>query len=334
MVAPMPAPLSSQTPSSGTAALTQADRSFGLGGLQVAAEDGRIASATMARSQHQAYLHLASSPAFSARSGRPEQQAKAAYVAAFPWPNAGHRRTHAFQRSAALGQDGEVAIMQQIGTLQVKGSLMPGGITSPILAKEPAPGVIGQGGTARMTSAAMVFTPVHQRSPGAPSPTGRGASASLAGMHPLLVDRSTGPGANGLSADEAREDDGSPFVAGLHDVLPTETPRNFLPVTMVLRRQIAAVRSIRPAFEGAQGLLALSLILARAGSPVPYAPTASALIPGPEAPGGVDQPSNAAGRAHPHDSEADADDIVERAWREVMSRLAIEKERRGFGRWS
>jgi len=30
----------------------------------------------------------------------------------------------------------------------------------------------------------------------------------------------------------------------------------------------------------------------------------------------------------------DADDIVERAWRELMSRLAIEQERRGFGRWA
>jgi hypothetical protein len=39
-------------------------------------------------------------------------------------------------------------------------------------------------------------------------------------------------------------------------------------------------------------------------------------------------------RAVRADATADPDEIVERAWREVMSRLAIERERRGFGRWS
>ena len=32
--------------------------------------------------------------------------------------------------------------------------------------------------------------------------------------------------------------------------------------------------------------------------------------------------------------EVDVDEIVERVWREVLSRLAIDQERRGFARWA
>lgn len=44
----------------------------------------------------------------------------------------------------------------------------------------------------------------------------------------------------------------------------------------------------------------------------------------PEATGGTTQQTAA----------IDVDDVVERAWRALMSRLAIEQERRGFGRWA
>jgi hypothetical protein len=44
-----------------------------------------------------------------------------------------------------------------------------------------------------------------------------------------------------------------------------------------------------------------------------------------------DQPNGAAG---PAAAAVDMDEIVDRAWRAVMSRLAIERERRGYGRWA
>jgi hypothetical protein len=89
--------------------------------------------------------------------------------------------------------------------------------------------------------------------------------------------------------------------------------------------------------SGPVGLpIALALPAARAWSPIPV-PDQTDLLPVP----GRDalMPANAGSRvegpprADPLAAAADADEIVERAWRELMSRLAIEQERRGFGRW-
>ena len=67
----------------------------------------------------------------------------------------------------------------------------------------------------------------------------------------------------------------------------------------------------------------------------PYELPAAAAMPGPTTlPSTPAQhaaaPPPSAGRA----AEADVDDLVERAWQTLMSRLAIEQERRGFARWS
>jgi len=67
----------------------------------------------------------------------------------------------------------------------------------------------------------------------------------------------------------------------------------------------------------------------------PYELPAAAAMPGPTMPPSAlaphaAAPSPSAGRG----AEADVDDLVERAWQTLMSRLAIEQERRGFGRWS
>jgi hypothetical protein len=54
--------------------------------------------------------------------------------------------------------------------------------------------------------------------------------------------------------------------------------------------------------------------------------------PAPDARPGDDRRSPAAqeGRA----AAVDVDELIERAWREVLHRLTIEQERRGYGRWS
>jgi hypothetical protein len=64
-----------------------------------------------------------------------------------------------------------------------------------------------------------------------------------------------------------------------------------------------------------------------AGTPASLETAATAAAPSNQR----DQPSGAAG---PAAAGVDMDEIVDRAWRAVMSRLAIERERRGYGRWA
>jgi hypothetical protein len=342
LVAAMPASRASEPASFGSSSLMQASRSFGLDGLRIAAEDVPITSAMTARPEQKAYLHVVgSSPVLTARSGTPVKHGAGANVEAFPSPGSGLWRAHPFPTSAPLLLDGRVANVSE--ALPIERSAMPTGIGLPILAKGPALGVLDQGSTERMTTISAFpltgYTTAANRQLTESAPSARGASALAAGssransMLPLLADLSAEPGAGDLPARRARSDNGPYFPNDSRDAMPAEPPRNYLSATIVLRRQVAAVRSDSPHLEGSQGV-AIPAMLARAGAPVPYGAITSTLVPGPESPGDVDQTTSAPARTLPRDSDADADEIVERAWREVMSRLAIEKERRGFGRWS
>jgi hypothetical protein len=109
----------------------------------------------------------------------------------------------------------------------------------------------------------------------------------------------------------------------------------------VLRR--SGVTDPASRWAGRQGQVAMPLVVAaRAASPVsvPYGRSVSTLMPdrgtststGPRSETVTQMPPHNAGSSH--NAVPDTDEVVERAWREVMSRLAIEQERRGFGRWS
>jgi hypothetical protein len=93
--------------------------------------------------------------------------------------------------------------------------------------------------------------------------------------------------------------------------------------------------SIRSEHAGSQ-VAAIPMVVARADSmaPAPYDRPGSTFLPALETSVDAGSRSDTPVSALPRDAAVDADEIVERAWREVMSRLAIEQERRGFGRWS
>jgi hypothetical protein len=141
---------------------------------------------------------------------------------------------------------------------------------------------------------------------------------------------------SGPSAHRAFDDRGSSFPFGSHDTFSTEPQRSDLPLRLVSRRYGVAMPSLRSGAAGAQIDAATPMVVARAESlgSAPYDQPGSTLTSGPGTSADVGPRSDTSPSAPSPDSGADADDIIERAWREVMSRLAIEQERRGFGRWS
>ena len=142
--------------------------------------------------------------------------------------------------------------------------------------------------------------------------------------------------ANALLPHRAFDDRGSPFPSASYNGISTEPRRSDLPLRVALRRYDAAIPPVRSGAAGAQVLVPTPIAVARAESPVSalHDPAASAVVAGSGTPLDVGPRSDTSPSAPFPDSGADADDIIERAWREVMSRLAIEQERRGYGRWS
>jgi len=141
---------------------------------------------------------------------------------------------------------------------------------------------------------------------------------------------------NGPLTHRAFDDRGSSFPSGSYNGFSTERRRSDLPLRVASRRYDAATPSVRSSAAAAQVFVPTSVAVARAESPgaALYDPAASAVVPDSGIPLDVGPRSDTSLSAPSPDSEADADDIIERAWREVMSRLAIEQERRGYGRWS
>jgi hypothetical protein len=141
---------------------------------------------------------------------------------------------------------------------------------------------------------------------------------------------------NGPLTHRAFDDRGSSFPSGSYNGFSTERRRSDLPLRVASRRYDAATPSVRSSAAAAQVLVPTSVAVARAESPgsALYDPAASAVVPDSGIPLDVGPRSDTSLSAPSPDSGADADDIIERAWREVMSRLAIEQERRGYGRWS
>ena len=115
----------------------------------------------------------------------------------------------------------------------------------------------------------------------------------------------------------------------------TEPRRSDLPLRVYSRRYNRAVTT---AGSGTTGAAPLPPIIVARAEPWGSMPGQANLPPPPDigtpVPAAVGSRDDRARGAAPHDATADVDEIIERAWREVMSRLAIEQERRGFGRWS
>jgi hypothetical protein len=141
---------------------------------------------------------------------------------------------------------------------------------------------------------------------------------------------------NGPLTHRAFDDRGSSFPSGSDDTFSTEPQRSDLPLRLPTRRYGVAMPSLRSDAAGAQIDAATPMLVARAESlgSAPYDQPGSPPMAGPGKSVDVGPRFDTSAPTPPSGSEADADDIIERAWREVMSRLAIEQERRGYGRWS
>ena len=188
----------------------------------------------------------------------------------------------------------------------------------------------------------MISTPDQSRVAGTKWPLARSVS-----LPQVIGDHSSGGGmiffdlpgqsvVNGPLTHRAFDDRGSSFPSGSYNGFSTERRRSDLPLRVASRRYDAATPSVRSSAAAAQVFVPTSVAVARAESPgsALYDPAASAVVPDSGIPLDVGPRSDTSLSAPSPDSEADADDIIERAWREVMSRLAIEQERRGYGRWS
>jgi hypothetical protein len=120
------------------------------------------------------------------------------------------------------------------------------------------------------------------------------------------------------------------------NVVSMEPQRSDLPPSTPSRRYPAALPFSRSGTAGVQGQAAMPLVVARAESPksASFDQSAFALMRTPEISSDVGSRADTPAHALPRDTEVDAEEVAERAWRTLMSRLAIEQERRGFGRWS
>ena len=98
------------------------------------------------------------------------------------------------------------------------------------------------------------------------------------------------------------------------------------PVAMTLARRLSA-DTAAPTIDRA---------LTAAAAPAAHTTSPLAELPMPAPAPTVHHTEGAHAHAHAGASrgEVDVDDIVERVWREVLSRLAVDLERRGFARWA
>jgi hypothetical protein len=191
----------------------------------------------------------------------------------------------------------------------------------------------------------MILTPDQSRLAGTKWPLARSISLPqvigdhASGGRMIFFDLAGQSVVNGLLTHRAFDDRGSSFPSGSYNGFSTDPRRRSdLPLRVASRRYDAATPSVRSGGAGAQALVLVPtpIAVARAESLGSlYDDTAaSAVMPGSGTSVDVGPRSYTSPSAPSPDSGADADDIIERAWREVMSRLAIEQERRGFGRWS
>lgn len=224
----------------------------------------------------------------------------------------------------------------------------------PLTIGRAAISIAGSGGTAgtnRMT--VPLFTGISSQvqrqfaGPGLTSgpprvefPAGAGAIA--------LIDLSAEHAAGGLAARSTREDGARTLWFDAFSMAPS---RDELPLAFGPQRRGVATPDTGVHASGPQGAsvmpfpapdrLSVShtmpLVVSRevSATSAPYelpgvAPMTGPATPTPLASVRAESPGHPANR----DAEADVDDIVERAWRALMSRLVIEQERRGFGRWA
>jgi hypothetical protein len=140
------------------------------------------------------------------------------------------------------------------------------------------------------------------------------------------------PGVRGHDGTEVQ-----PSRLGLPDQWTRRPWRSDLPLHVVARGVAAAGSAARPGSTEPQAQAAMSIVVidrAPSLAAAPEGPPVPAMIPGstPAMPGGV--APDASAHAPPQSAGPDLDELGEQVWRAVMSRLAIEQERRGFGRWS
>jgi hypothetical protein len=155
--------------------------------------------------------------------------------------------------------------------------------------------------------------------------------ASVAGMR--LVGLSGQTVVNGLSAHRAFDDSRSSLHFESQDAPSSASGRGHLPLRAVQQRYPTVMPTARAADAPIHAMTPIVAGRGEAPGSVPYRLDLTPAA-GIEGPAPVSSRFDTPPRSVPHDAAADADEIVERAWREVMSRLAIEQERRGFGRWS
>lgn len=142
-----------------------------------------------------------------------------------------------------------------------------------------------------------------------------------------------------------------PDVTAVSPVVVTPMMREFPLAPRAMRRANADAVSRQAAFGGGRAIAmplvpiptiagaspGLAPALSRANAGTPSVPAAPYELPG--APAIADHTAATEASHQPASAAApgaavDIDEIVDRAWRAVMSRLAIERERRGYGRWA
>src|SRR6516225_158981 len=367
----VPAPSASLPPqfaSAGRSPLAQVDRApgyFERGVLRVAPPEVGVARAKMALSERSVDLPVGASPVFPTRSAFPGIQLEpfrakggdlsVSLLADVVRSPAAQRR----QAEPPVISDSIISVIEGAGepmkfTLaqpRFAGTRWP--LTRPLAGvvrspeaqlRHAEPPVISDSliAAAGRTGEPMMFTSAQPRfgdstwslarSLTTPEVVGRHASGGGA----IFVDLPNQSVVSGPSAHRAFDGRGLSFPSGSYNGFSTEPRRSDLPLRVAARRYDAATPSIRSSAAGAQVLVPTPIAVVRAESPgsALYDPAASAVMPGPGTSVDVGPRSDTSPPAPSPDSGADADDIIERTWREVMSRLAIEQERRGFGRWS
>jgi hypothetical protein len=358
--------------SAGRSPLAQVDRApryFESGVLWVAPQDVGVTRAKTALSERSVDLPVGTSQVLSTRSAFPEVQleafpAKGDDVSVFPLADV-VRSPAAQQRQAespvisdsiisAIGGAGEpmkftLSQPRFAGTTWPLTRPLAGVVRSPEVSPaaqlpQAEPPMISDSliAAAGRTGEPMVFTSAEPRFGDSTSPLARSLTApEVVGRHAsggstIFGDRPSQWFVGGPSAHRAFDDRGSSFPSGSDDTFSTEPQRSDLPLRLPTRRYGVAMPSLRSGAAPAQIDAATTMLVARAESlgSAPYDQPGSTLTRGPGTSVDVGPRSDISPSAPSPDSGADADDIIERAWREVISRLAIEQERRGFGRWS
>jgi hypothetical protein len=361
-----------QSASPGRSPLAQVDRApgyFERGVLRVAPQDVGVARAKIALSERSVDSPVGASPVLSIRSAFPGIQlrafsAKGDDVSVFRpadvvrSPAAQWRQAEPPMISdsiisaigSAIGGAGEpmkftLAQPRFAGTRWPRTRPLAGVVRSPeAQLRQAEPPLISDSliAAAGRTGEPTVFTSAQPRFGDWTWPLARSLTApEVVGRHAggggtIFVDLPSQSVVSGPSAHRAFDDRGSSFPSGSDDTFSTEPQRSDLPLRLPTRRYGVAMPSLRSGAARAQIDAATPMLVARAESlrSAPYDQPGSTLMPGPGTSVDVGPRSDTSPSAPSPDSGTDADDIIERAWREVMSRLAIEQERRGYGRWS